>query len=329
MRILVTGGCGFIGSNFIRWLLDRRPDVEVVNLDALTYAGNPASLGDVAANRRYRFVRGRVENPVDVRPALDGCAAVVHFAAETHVDRSIADAAPFVSTNVLGTQVLLDCARAVGVGRFVHVSTDEVYGALGPEGAFSEDSPLAPRSPYAASKAAGDMLALAYHSTHRLPVTVARPSNNYGPYQFPEKLIPLAVTNVLAGRKVPVYGRGENVRDWLFVEDCCSGIEAVLERGRAGRAYNIGGRSEQTNIEVVREVLRRLGRGELEFVPDRPGHDFRYALDCTRAERELGWRPAVGFDAGLERTVGWYLDNPEWWRSLVERLERGRDGFWT
>jgi dTDP-glucose 4,6-dehydratase len=328
MRLLVTGGCGFIGSNFIRQALARHSDWEITNLDALTYAGNPANLADVAADPRYRFVAGRIERPGDVRPAIAGRDAVVHFAAESHVDRSIVDATPFVLTNVLGTQVLLDAALAAGVRRFVHVSTDEVYGELGAEGAFTEDTPFSPRSPYAASKAAGDLLALACQRTHGLSVSVARPSNNYGPFQLPEKLVPLAVTNVLAGRPVPVYGRGENVRDWLFVTDCCAGIEAVLLRGRPGRAYNLGGHSERRNIDVVKAIINRLGRGDLEFVTDRPGHDFRYALDSSRAGQELGWRPLVEFDAGLRQTVEWYVEHPEWWTGLVGRLPRAGAGFW-
>ncbi|HTW92524.1 MAG TPA: dTDP-glucose 4,6-dehydratase, partial [bacterium] len=240
MKLLVTGGCGFIGSNFIRRRLAGTDD-EVVNLDALTYAGNRANLQEFEGDARYRFIDGRIEDPAKVKEAMAGAEAVVHFAAESHVDRSIADAAPFIATNVLGTQVLLDVARQVGVGRFVHVSTDEVYGALGKEGVFTETTPLRPRSPYAASKAAGDLLAQAYWETHRLPVLVVRPSNNYGPYQFPEKFVPVMVTNLVEGRKVPVYGRGENVRDWLHVDDCCRGIALVLERGRPGEAYNIGG----------------------------------------------------------------------------------------
>lgn len=328
MRLLVTGGCGFIGSNFIRQMLARHSDWAVVNLDALTYAGNPANLAEIEADPRYRFVAGRVERPDDVRQAIAGCDAVVHFAAESHVDRSIVDVTPFILTNVLGTQVLLDAALAAGVGRFVHVSTDEVYGELGAEGAFTEETPFSPRSPYAASKAAGDLLALACHRTHGLPVSVARPSNNYGPFQLTEKLVPLAVTNILAGRPVPVYGRGDNVRDWLCVTDCCTGIEAVLLRGRPGRAYNLGGHSERRNIDVVKAIINQLGRGELEFVTDRPGHDFRYALDSSRAGQELGWRPLVEFEVGLRQTVDWYVAHPEWWTGLAGRLPRSGAGFW-
>jgi dTDP-glucose 4,6-dehydratase len=351
MRLLITGGCGFIGSNFIRHRLAVTDDT-LVNLDALTYAGNKANLQEFDGNARYRFVRGRIEDPAKVKDTMSGVDAVVHFAAESHVDRSIDDAAPFINTNVLGTQVMLDAARKAGVKRFVHVSTDEVYGALGSEGKFTETTPLRPRSPYAASKAAGDMLAQAYWETHRLPVMVVRPSNNYGPYQFPEKLIPVMVTNLVEGRKVPVYGRGENVRDWLYVEDCCRGIGTVLDRGQPGEAYNIGGESERHNIDVVRRVISLMGLAEqaeakvqvkagretspstssgswIEYVPDRPGHDFRYALDNAKIQSELGWRPETRFEDGLSRTVDWYREHPEWWRPLKATLGREAKGFWT
>jgi len=331
MRILVTGGSGFIGSNFIRFMLNFRADCEIVNLDALTYAGNEANLREFEGDSRYRFVHGRIEDQALVKSMMSVVDAVLHFAAESHVDRSIADAAPFITTNVLGTQVLLDAARQAGVVRFVHVSTDEVYGALGREGKFTEAAPFQPRSPYAASKAAGDLLAQAYWQTHRLPVMIVRPSNNYGPYQFPEKLIPVMVTNLIEGRKVPVYGRGENVRDWLHVDDCCRAIGLVLDRGRPGEAYNIGGGAERRNIEVARLVVEQMGLAEdtIEYVPDRPGHDFRYALDNAKIECELGWRPDVHFEDGLRRTVVWYREHPEWWQPLKSRLDRENRGFWT
>jgi len=331
MKILVTGGSGFIGSNFIRFMLKLRAGCEVVNLDALTYAGNKSNLRDLGGDPRYRFVHGRIEDQALVQNAMSAVDAVLHFAAESHVDRSIADAAPFIRTNVLGTQVLLDAARQAGVGRFVHVSTDEVYGALGGEGKFTETTPVRPRSPYAASKAAGDLLAQVYWQTYRLPVMVVRPSNNYGPYQFPEKLIPLMVTNLVEGRKVPVYGRGENVRDWLHVDDCCRAIGLVLDRGRPGEVYNIGGGEERRNIEVARLVVEQLGLAEdaIEYVADRPGHDFRYAIDNAKVERELGWRPDVSFEDGLRNTVDWYLEHSEWWRPLKSRLVRENRGFWT
>ncbi len=365
MRLLVTGGAGFIGSNFIRHRLAGTDD-SIVNLDALTYAGNKANLQEFEGDARYRFVHGRIEDAAKVKEAMSGVDAVVHFAAESHVDRSIADAAPFIMTNVLGTQVMLDAAHKAGVKRFVHVSTDEVYGALGKEGRFTETTPLRPRSPYAASKAAGDMLAQAYWETYKLPVMVVRPSNNYGPYQFPEKFVPVMITNLVEGRKVPVYGRGENVRDWLHVDDCCRGIGLVLDRGKPGEAYNIGGESERHNIDVVRLVVELMGLGSgdlrppsssdltststststcssspspvsrppssdawLEYVPDRPGHDFRYALDNAKTTRELGWRPEIRFEDGLGRTVDWYREHADWWRPLKERLTRESGGFWT
>jgi len=332
MRLLVTGGCGFIGTNFIRQVLKTHPDWEVVNLDALTYAGNRENLADLEADHRYRLIVGRVEDPTAVAEAMKGAAAVIHFAAESHVDRSIVNAAPFILTNVVGTQVLLDASRAANpMPRFVHVSTDEVYGTLGETGLFTEETPLAPRSPYAAAKAAADMLCRAYHETYRLPVCVVRPSNNYGPYQFPEKLIPLAITNLLEGRKVPVYGQGQNVRDWVHVEDNCRAIELVLKQGRPGSVYNIGGRCPKRNIEVVRTLLNLLAKTEewIEFVPDRPGHDFRYALDNSRIEKELGWHPVIDFQEGLRRTTEWYQSHPDWWRPLKQRLERESRGFWT
>ena len=352
-RLLVTGGCGFIGSNFIR-RRSARTDDTIVNLDALTYAGNQANLQELVGNARYRFIHGRIEDPVVVKDAITDVDAVIHFAAESHVDRSIDNAAPFITTNVLGTQVLLDAARRAGVKRFVHVSTDEVYGALGKEGKFTETTPFRPRSPYAASKAAGDLLAQAYWETYRLPVMVVRPSNNYGPYQFPEKFIPVMVTNLKEDRRIPVYGRGENVRDWLHVDDCCRAIELVLDRGRPGEAYNIGGESERRNIDVAKLVVSLMGMTAqaeakvqvkagretplstsaltstfLSFVPDRPGHDFRYALDNAKIEHELGWRPEIRFEDGLRRTVQWYREHPEWWRPLKERLGRESKGFWT
>jgi len=331
MKILVTGGCGFIGSNFIRYMLRKYPDLEIVNLDALTYAGNTENLREIENEARYRLVHGRVEDAERLEEALEGVEAVVHFAAESHVDRSILDAAPFIKTNVLGTQVLLNSALKHGIRKFVHISTDEVYGALGEEGVFKETDPFRPRSPYAASKAAADLLVQAYFTTYGLPVCIARPSNNYGPYQFPEKLIPLMITNLIEGKKVPVYGQGLNVRDWLFVEDNCQAIDLILEKGKPGEAYNIGGKCEKHNIEVVREVLKVMGKSEemIEFVPDRPGHDFRYALDNAKIESELGWNPATSFEEGIRRTVEWYTNNPHWWKPLKERLQKESKGFWS
>lgn len=317
MNILVTGGAGFIGSNLIRLLLAERSHVEVTNLDLLTYAGTLENLRDIQADPRYTFVRGDICDGALVRNLMAGKEAVLHLAAESHVDRSIADPTPFVRTNVLGTQRLLDEARDAGVSRFLLVSTDEVYGELpwmDPEDRtparprFTEASPLNPRSPYSASKAAGDLLALSYHTTFHLDVVVVRGSNNYGPRQHPEKLIPLMATLAMEEKRLPVYGDGLNVRDWIFVEDFCRGIRAALERGRAGEIYNFGGDSERTNLQVVRGILANLGRSEelISFVPDRLGHDRRYAMDFSKARRSLGWEPRRSFEEGLAETIRWY-----------------------
>lgn len=333
MRYLVTGGAGFIGSNLVRWILADRPDAEVLNLDALTYAGNLESLADVAGHPRHHFVRADVCDASAVMGAMEGVDVVLHLAAESHVDRSIVADAPFVRTNVLGTHTLLAAALARGVRRFVQVSTDEVYGELpwrdpgeanvgpGADDAprFTEDTPLAPRSPYSATKAAADHLALAYHVTHGMDVVVTRCSNNYGPYQFPEKLIPLAITHVLEDRPVPIYGDGLYVRDWVHVDDHCQAILAAAERGRAGRVYNFGGAAERTNLSVVHAILKAMGRRahRVEHVADRPGHDRRYAVDFSRAERELGWRPERPFEEALADTVLWYTENESWWRRVL------------
>jgi dTDP-glucose 4,6-dehydratase len=321
-RLLVTGGCGFIGSNFIRYMLETYADIEIWNLDALTYAGNPENLADVQGDPRYHFIRGDITDRSLVRELMStGFDGVVHFAAESHVDRSIHDGSPFVHTNVLGTQTILDAVRSFGTRRFVQISTDEVYGSLGPEGAFTEASPLAPNSPYAASKAAADLLVKAYHHTFGLPVLITRSSNNYGPYQFPEKLIPLFITNALRDEPLPLYGDGLQIRDWLHVRDHCRAIDLVLRRGTVGEIYNIGGRCEKTNLEVTRLILQFLGKPEslIRFVPDRPGHDRRYALDCSKIERELGWRPEIPFERGLAETVRWYCEHQAW----VERVRSG------
>jgi dTDP-glucose 4,6-dehydratase len=327
MRILVTGGMGFIGSNFIRLLLRERPEWEILNLDALTYAGNPENLTDVApaaeARGRYRFLHEDIVEGERMREILTGAPvdAVVNFAAESHVDRSIQSSAPFVRTNVAGTQALLDAARAAGVPRFVHVSTDEVYGDLEPdEPAFTETTPITPSSPYSATKAAADHLVLAYHRTHGMDALITRCSNNYGPYQFPEKLIPLMIVNAMSGRKLPVYGKGDNVRDWIHVEDHCRGVLATLERGRAGEVYNFGGASERKNLDVVREIVRAVGASDelIEFVTDRPGHDRRYAIDFSKARRELEWEPGLTFEQGLSDTVAWYRKNTEWWQRVQD-----------
>jgi len=320
-NVLVTGGAGFIGSNFIRYLLKARPEARVVNFDKLTYAGNLENLIDVAGNPRYQFVKGDICDIAAVGETFRKFSVdtVVHFAAESHVDRSIMGAAVFIETNVVGTQVLLDIAKTTGVQRFVHISTDEVYGSLGHSGKFTETTPLHPNSPYSASKAGSDLLALAYHHTFGLPVIVTRCSNNYGPYQFPEKLIPLMIANALDNKPLPVYGAGLNVRDWLFVEDHCSAIEAVLQKGRVGEVYNIGGNNEWKNIDIVRLLLGKLKKPEslIAYVTDRPGHDLRYAIDAGKVKAELGWSPGVTFEEGLSRTIDWYLANESWWRRII------------
>jgi len=316
---VVTGGAGFIGSNFVRLALDTVADLAVVTIDLLTYAGNLENLAGVPADR-HTFVRADVADPAAVAEAIpEGADAIVHFAAETHVDRSILGPLAFARTNVVGTQVLLDAARARGVRRFLQVSTDEVYGSLGPDDPpFTEDLPLDPTSPYAASKAGADLLVLAAHRTYGQDVVITRCSNNYGPYQFPEKLIPLMLSNALEGKPLPVYGDGRQVRDWIYTEDHSRAILAVLAQGRPGRVYNIGARSERRNIDLVRLMLRELGKDEslIRYVKDRPAHDRRYAIDPTRAETELGWRPQVPFEDGVRRTIRWYRDHADWWRRV-------------
>ena len=323
-RMLVTGCCGFIGSNFVRHVLESDPTIHITNLDALTYAGNPDNLADIEHNPRYCFTRGDIaDRAMVMKLVADGkFDAIVNFAAESHVDRSIDDATPFLRTNVIGTQCLLDAARAAGVPRFVQVSTDEVYGTLAPDDPeFCETTPLAPNSPYAASKAGADLLVRAAHHTFGMNTVITRCSNNYGPYQFPEKLIPLFITNALAEIQVPVYGDGRQVRDWIHVLDHCRGIDAALRRGRAGEVYNFGGRSERYNIDVTRAILKLCGKGEnlIRYVTDRLGHDRRYAINCDKAASELGWRPSVSFDQGLEATVAWYKGHTNW----IERVRSG------
>jgi len=316
MKILVTGGAGFIGSNFVRALM-RDTEHSAVCFDLLTYAGRRESCAEFEGGGRYSFVQGDIADPVAVRRAISeqGVEAVVNFAAESHVDRSIHDASPFVRTNVMGAQVLVDAAREAGIGRFVHVSTDEVYGDLASGDApFTEETPLAPSSPYAASKAAADMLVLAAFRTHGFPAVITRCSNNYGPYQFPEKFIPLAISRAAAGEPIPVYGDGTNVRDWIHVEDHCRGLVLALERGEPGRVYNFGGDAERRNIDVVKSILKLAGQPEslIRFVKDRPGHDLRYAMNFERARRELGFSPSLDFDAGLADAIVWYRENGEW-----------------
>ncbi len=315
MRIMVTGGAGFIGSNYVRHLLAATDDT-IVNFDLLTYAGNLENLADCQDEPRYHFARGDIRDRQSVRAVLadHNIDAVVHFAAESHVDRSVEGPEAFVSTNVMGTEILLEEAHRAQVSRFVMVSTDEVYGSLGEQGAFSEASPLAPNSPYAASKAASDLLCRAFHRTFDFPVMVTRCSNNYGPYQFPEKLIPLMIANALEGKPLPVYGDGLNIRDWLHVSDHCRAIDMVLRSGKPGEIYNVGGNNEKQNLELVKLLLAALGKSRdlITFVPDRPGHDRRYAIDAGKIHDEMGWSPRIGFDEGLAATVAWYLEHKDW-----------------
>jgi dTDP-glucose 4,6-dehydratase len=320
MRLLVTGGCGFIGSHFIRHVLEsRRGAVSVVNLDKLTYAANPANLADVAESPDYRFVRGDIVDPDVVGVAMEGCDTVVNFAAETHVDRSLLGDASFIETDVRGVFVLLEEAKRLGVRKFIQISTDEVYGSI-PSGSFTEDSALNPRNPYAASKAGGDRLAYSYWASYSLPVVITRASNNYGPHQYPEKLIPLFVTNAIDGMPLPLYGDGRNVRDWLFVRDHAAAIDFLLDAGQPGEAYNVAGGNEAENIEITRRVLRELGKPEslIRFVDDRPGHDRRYSLDSSKLSR-LGFSSATPFEQGLSETIRWYRDHEPWWRPIKER----------
>ena len=325
-HLLITGGCGFIASNLVRFVLTQRPDWRVTNLDALTYSGNAENLVDIqedsAMNGRYRFVRGDIRDSTLVDNLVAECDAVAHLAAESHVDRSIIDARPFVDTNVLGTQTVLDAMRKRGKGRMIHVSTDEVYGSLPLEPAnerFTESTPLAPNSPYSASKAASDMLVRSYHHTYGMDLVTTRCSNNFGPYQFPEKVIPLFVTNLIEGKKVPLYGDGRNVRDWIHVDDHCEALLVVLERGRSGDVYNIGGDNERSNVEMTHAILEVMGKGHdmIERVKDRPGHDLRYAIDASKMANELGWKPTrSAWPAALEATVRWYADNRIWWQNV-------------
>jgi len=328
MRILVTGGCGFIGSNFIRYILQHYKPAYVTNVDVLTYAGNIANLEGVLEEHgeRYEFFKADIAD-ADAMDALmteHGFYSVINFAAESHVDRSINDPLNFIHTNVIGTSVLLECARRHGVQRFIQISTDEVYGSLGADGRFTEESPLDPSSPYSASKAGADLLALASYKTYGQEVLVTRCSNNYGPYQFPEKLIPLMIIKALRDEALPVYGDGKNVRDWIHVDDHCAGIVAVLFEGKPGTVYNFGSNSEMLNLDLVRMILDRLGKPHslISFVPDRLGHDRRYAIDSSFVHRELDWKPLNTFKEGLDETIQWYIDNPSWWKPLLERAGR-------
>jgi dTDP-glucose 4,6-dehydratase len=319
MKLLVTGGAGFIGSNFVRMALtDKFPDFnieELTVLDLLTYAGDEENLKPVASDKRYKFVNGDIRDLELAKKLMQDADQVVHFAAESHVDRSIEGGSEFVSTNVMGTQVLLDAAKSTNIKRFVHVSTDEVYGSIS-EGSWPEDHPLLPNSPYSASKAGSDLLVRAYNRTHKLDTVITRCSNNYGQYQFPEKVMPLFITNIIEGKKVPLYGNGLNVRDWLHVDDHCRGIALALTKGRAGEVYNIGGGTELTNVELTHKILKAMGVGEefIQPVEDRKGHDLRYSVDISKINKELGYSPQVNFEDGLQQTIDWYKNNEAWWK---------------
>jgi len=323
MRILVTGAAGFIGSNYVRHVLALHPDMHVTVLDALTYAGNMENLTEFADKPNFRFIKGDISSADDVANAFASGSfdAVLNFAAETHVDRSLQDVGPFIQTNIRGVQLLLDASRKNGVGRFLQVSTDEVYGSLGPEGRFSESTPVQPNNPYAATKAAADFLVRAAHKSHGMDVVITRCSNNFGPYQFPEKLIPLMIANALENKPLPVYGDGMHVRDWIYVMDHCSAVDTVLTRGKAGEVYNIGGNHDVPNLEIVRTMLRILKKPEslIKYVSDRPGHDRRYAIDCSKIHDRLGWKPSRTFETAMDETIKWYLGNLSW-------LQRVRSG---
>ena len=333
-NILVTGGAGFIGSNFVRYMVEKYSDYHIINLDALTYCGNLENLKDIEDKDNYTFVKGDIRDKAIVDELVEKSDYVINFAAESHVDRSIADPEIFIKSNVLGTQVLLNAAKEHGVEKYIQISTDEVYGTLGKTGYFTEDTPLQPNSPYSASKAGGDLIARAYHETFGLPVNITRCSNNYGPYQFPEKLIPLMISNALEDKKLPVYGDGKNVRDWLHVHDHCSAIDLVLHDAKPGEVYNIGGNNEKQNIEIVKLILGELGKDEslIEFVTDRLGHDRRYAIDSTKIQEELSWSPEYTFEVGIRKTIQWYLDNQDWmsqvksgqYQQYYERMYSGR-----
>ena len=324
MKVLVTGGAGFIGSNFVYYMLEKHPDYEIVCIDLLTYAGNLQTLGKALKNPKFKFIKGDISSRDDVFSLFEAEKPdiVVNFAAESHVDRSIENPGLFLSTNIIGTQVMMDVCRQFGVKRYHQVSTDEVYGDLPldrPDLMFTEETPIHTSSPYSASKAGADLLVLAYHRTFGLPVTISRCSNNYGPYHFPEKLIPLIITRALDDQSLPVYGEGANIRDWLYVTDHCAAIDLIIHNGRMGEVYNIGGHNERTNLQVVKAVLKELNKPEslITYVRDRPGHDMRYAINPEKIERELNWKPTYEFEEGIAVTVKWYLDNKEWWTSII------------
>lgn len=321
MKVLVTGGAGFIGSNFVRYMVKKYPEYNIVNLDSLTYAGNLENLKDIEESSNYKFVKGDIADRQFINQLFkeEKFDYVLNFAAESHVDRSITNPDIFIQTNIQGTQVLLDAAKNAEVKKYLQVSTDEVYGTLGETGYFTEETPLASNSPYSSSKAGADLLVRAYHETFGLPVNITRCSNNYGPFHFPEKLIPLMIINALNDKQLPVYGDGLNVRDWLYVEDHCQAIDLVLHKGKNGEVYNVGGNNERTNIEIVKTILKALGKPEslIKYVTDRPGHDRRYAIDATKLREELGWSPKYNFDTGIEQTIKWYLENQDWWENII------------
>lgn len=323
MNVLVTGGAGFIGSNFVRYFLKKYPDCRVINYDLLTYAGNLSSIKDIEPLSNYTFIQGDIRDAEKIQAVMQEYKidSIVHFAAESHVDRSIQGPMQFYTTNIVGTAVLLEAAKTFGIQRFLHISTDEVYGSLGETDYFTEETPVSPNSPYSASKASSDLIALSYFETYKLPVIVTRCSNNYGPYQYPEKLIPLMITNAMKDKELPVYGTGQNVRDWLHVFDHCTAIDLVLHNGRDGEIYNVGGNNEKRNIEIVETILEKLGKSKsmISFVSDRLGHDWRYAIDSSKLQRELGWKPIYSFTEGLEDTIDWYRKNEQWWKPLKSR----------
>lgn len=328
MKILVTGGCGFIGSNFIHYVLAKHPDYSIVNLDKLTYAGNPENLADLKNDERYSFIKGDICDATVVEKAINGVDAIVNFAAETHVDRSILSAGSFVNTDVYGTYILLEAVKKHKIKRYIQISTDEIYGSI-EKGSFTEQSPLNPNSPYAASKASGDLLVRAYYKTYNLPLIITRSSNNFGPFQYPEKFIPLFITNALSELKLPLYGDGKNVRDWIYVEDNCEAIDLVLRNGNEGEVYNIGGGNERKNIEIVKIILKKLGKPEsiIEYVKDRPGHDQRYSLDCSKIKKEFGWSPKYNFEEALSKTVDWYSSNIDWWKKIKEKQKEFKEFY--
>lgn len=326
-KYLITGGAGFIGSNFIHYLFKKYQDLKIINLDKLTYAGNLDNLKDIESDSRYRFVKGDIKDRSLLRDLMKETDIVVHFAAETHVDRSILDAGEFVLTDVFGTYILLDEAKNSGISLFIHISTDEVYGSI-EYGSFSEDDPLVPSSPYAASKAGGDRLAYSYYKTYNFPVIILRPSNNYGPYQYPEKVIPLFITNALEDKSLPLYGDGKNVRDWLYVEDCCQAIDLSIKKGKIGEVYNIGASHEIQNIKIAERILEILDKPKsfIQFVKDRLGHDRRYSLNWDKIKK-IGWKPETSFKTGLEKTVKWYKENQGWWRKIKQKSIEYREFY--